>query len=85
MSDNQINKRSTLKKIHSILHDNLKDKNSVITTIHSIVEESLKDKKAEIIAIRTAMCIGFWLSLFCCLWCSCCFLLPLNAARARSW
>ncbi len=58
MSENQINKRSTLKKIHKVLHDNLKDKNSVITTIHSIVEGSLKDKRAEIIAIRTAMCIG---------------------------
>lgn len=58
MSDNQINKRSTLKKIHRVLHDNFKDRNTVITKIHGIVEESLKDKKAEIIAIRTAMCIG---------------------------
>jgi len=58
MSDNQINKRSTLNKIHNILHDSLKDRNSVITKIHGIVDESLRDRRPEIIAIRTAMCIG---------------------------
>ncbi len=58
MSDNQINKKSTLEKIHKILHDNFKDKNFVIKAIHRIVEEGLKNKKAEIIVIRSAMCIG---------------------------
>ena len=58
MSENPINKKSTLKKIHGILHDKFKDRYSVIKSIHSIVEKSLKDKKGEILAIRIVMCVG---------------------------
>lgn len=58
MSENPINKRSTLKKIHKVLHDNFRDRNSAMKAIHSLVENGLKDKKAEIIAIRTLMCAG---------------------------
>ena len=58
MSDNPINKRSTITKIHKILHDNFRDKNSAMKAIHSLVENSIKDKKAEIMFIRTLMCAG---------------------------